>query len=455
MKIAKHQFNIIRLLLVGSVLWSCDDYLAVKPDAALAVPNSVKDYQALIDYQVRMNELYPAAGDVAADYYFLNDADWETIRDESRATYIWDPTAENEQDWRLAYETVFYANVILDGIDDAALEGLHETDRQHVKGSGFFIRGWTFYHLAQLFAPTYIPGDEQNEYGIPLRVTSDINESTQRATVGETYRQIEADLKSAARLLPHRAVLATRPSKLAAYAALSRMYLIMQRYEESLAYADSCLSIQSTLLDFNQLDTLADNAFGTLNQEVLFTALLTTYPLAHEPARARVDTALIRSYQPSDLRLPVFFTTRPDSSWQFKGSYEGSNYGVFAGLATDEVYLNKAEALIRLGQWQEGLAVLDKLLVTRHQTGRYEPADVDNGEAALDLVLQERRKELVFRGGVRWSDLRRLNLEERFETTLTRMIGGEVYTLPPGDPRYTFLIPSNIINLSGINQNPR
>src|SRR5690606_4337496 len=106
--------------------------------------------------------------------------------------------------------------------------------------------------------------------------------------------------------------------------------------------ADSCLSIQSDLLDFNQLDTLADNAFGTLNKEVLFTALLTTYPLAHEPARARVDTALISSYLPGDLRLPIFFTTRSDSSWQFKGSYEGSNYGVFAGLATDEVYLNKA-----------------------------------------------------------------------------------------------------------------
>ena len=442
-------------MFVCFIVWSCDEYLAEKPDAALAVPNSVKDYQALVDYQQIMNEMCPAAGDVAADYYFLNNEDWETIREESRGTYIWDPTVENEEDWRIAYVKVFYANVILDGIDEAMLDGLQERDRQQVKGSGYFIRGWAFYQLAQLFAPPYTSSNEQSEYGIPLRLTSDINEPIRRSTVGETYRQIEADLKNAARLLPPRAVLATRPSKAAAFAALSRMYLTMQRYEDALAYADSCLSIQSELLDFNQLDTLAGNAFGTLNKEVLFTALLTTYPLAHEPSRARVDTALLKLYQPGDLRLPIFFTTRQDGSWQFKGSYEGSNYGVFAGLTVDEVYLNKAEALIRLGQWREGLSVLDQLLLTRYQVGEYEPAEIHKQDDALYLVLQERHKELVFRGGIRWSDLRRLNLESQFDTTLTREIGGEVYTLPPNDLRYTFLIPSDVINLSGIKQNPR
>lgn len=437
------------------IFGACEEYLGEKPNSALAIPGSVKDYQALVDYQLRMNQIYPAAGDVAADYYFLNDADWANIREESRATYIWDAHVENEADWLAAYLKIFYANVILEGVDEASLDGLHESDRRNVKGSGYFLRGWLFYHLAQLFAQPYAADQESNEYGIPLRMTSDINEPTRRATVGDTYRQIEADLKAAARLLPPLAVLATRPSKAAAYAALGRLYLVMERYEEALAYADSCLAIQPQLLDYNALDTLANNAFGALNAEVLFDAVLDGAPLAHDPARARVDTNLYRLYQHDDLRLSIFYASRPDGSLQFKGSYEGTNLGIFSGLATDEVYLIKAEALIRLGQWQSGLRVLDDLLRTRWRVGKYTPMSAENEEEALSLVLQERQKELAFRGGIRWSDLRRLNKDERFRITLTRVVNGEVYNLPPGDPRYTFLIPSTVIGPSGINQNPR
>ena len=40
------------------------------------------------------------------------------------------------------------------------------------------------------------------DLGLVLRMTSDINEPTKRATVQETYYQIIKDLKEAAELLP-------------------------------------------------------------------------------------------------------------------------------------------------------------------------------------------------------------------------------------------------------------
>ena len=58
-------------------------------------------------------------------------------------------------------------------------------------------------------------------------------------------------------------------------------------------------------------------------------------------------------------------------------------------------------------------------------------------------------------GQMRWEDLRRLNKEPRFATTLQRVSKGTTYTLAPNDPKYTFPIPDIEITLSGIPQNPR
>src|SRR5690606_36483702 len=103
-------------------------------------------------------------------------------------------------------------------------------------------------------------------------------------------------------------------------------------------------------------------------------------------------------------------------------------------------------------------ADLNRLLETRWQVGTYVPFHADNQEDALRSILGERRKELIFRG-VRWSDLRRLNRDERFSTTLIRVIddgtSSTTYTLPPNDLGYTHLIPQEVILRTGMQQNPR
>lgn len=88
----------------------------------------------------------------------------------------------------------------------------------------------------------------------------------------------------------------------------------------------------------------------------------------------------------------------------------------------------------------------------------YVPFVAVNALDALKQVLNERRKELVFRG-LRFADLRRLNSDSRFATTLTRKltIGGleQTYSLPPNDPRYTLLIPELVMQSTNMIQNPR
>lgn len=451
--------SIKKILGLGIIVFcmaACESYLAEKPSSSLAIPSTVEDFQALVDYQARMNEYYPDCGDNASDYFYLNAADWSARPEWGRDTYVWNAQADASRDWLVCYEKIFYTNTILEGIDDAALGGLNEIDRRHVKGSAFFLRGWTYLHLAPLFTPAYDASLANSPYGLPLRLTPDINAETIRSSLGDTYAQIESDLLAAIRLLPEKPVLATRPSKAAAHAALARMYLMMGQFEDALTHADLCLAIQSELMDYNTIDTSVFNSFDELNPEVIFHTELQGQSGLLAPSYARVDTSLIQLYSPGDLRLPVFYTKRPDGSWQFKGSYEGTNYTVFAGLATDEVYLIKAECMIRLGDLSNGIEVMRKLLVNRWRKGASpELNGIVDSEAALEFVLMERRRELAFRGGIRWADLKRLNKDERFAKVLIRDIDGVTYELEPNDPRYSFLIPTEVVLMSGVLQNER
>jgi len=93
-------------------------------------------------------------------------------------------------------------------------------------------------------------------------------------------------------------------------------------------------------------------------------------------------------------------------------------------------------------------------LAKRWLTGYFIPLSVATPNEALEIILQERRKELVFRG-LRWFDLKRLNKDPRFAVTLKRVIEDKEYILPPNDNKYLFPIPSAVIEMTGIKQNPR
>src|SRR3546814_19778884 len=105
-----------------------------------------------------------------------------------------------------------------------------------------------------------------------LRITTDISEASTRSSIQDTYDFILSDLKDAVPYLPQRQELATRPSRAAAYGLLARTYLSMREYERAGNYADSCLMIQSELIDFNTTivippDTDAQNPFAPIDIE--------------------------------------------------------------------------------------------------------------------------------------------------------------------------------------------
>ncbi|MBK1442667.1 RagB/SusD family nutrient uptake outer membrane protein [Parapedobacter sp. ISTM3] len=447
----KRSLNYLTCLLLTA---SCTEFLNEKPDRALAIPNSLQDLQAILDNETRNSNL-PDAGDIGSDYYYLDDRAWNGMNETIRANYSWLadlPPATNN--WYLNYQRIFDANVVLEAAGD--MDGIDGKtgDIDRIKGEAYFLRGWMFCQLAQLFSPPFGADDQNTPLGIPLRLTPDINDVSYRSTVTETYRQIISDLNAAVQLLPDASAYKTRPGKAAAYAALSRTYLAMRDYESAFLYADSCLAIHNALLDYNQLDSTKSNPFEPLNAEVIYHARFFSIPLFN--STARVDSNLYSLYDEADLRKQLFYHTNNAGVTGFYGDYSGSVSGPsFAGIATDEILLTRAECLVRMGRIDEGVRDLNMLLRNRISTDAFHELSFAEGHDALDRILIERRKELAFRGGIRWMDLRRLNKEGRHEERLIRRINGEEYILEPNDARYTWLIPFEVVQITGMAQNPR
>jgi hypothetical protein len=459
----------ILAFLFTALNFSCKKLLDVKQSNKQILLTTAADCQLLLDDYAVMNENYPSDGELSAGDFYLNATGYASTAVETQTLYTWVPTAlrssANPQ-WVDPYNVVYNANLVLE-----CVAKIHDDTSQatldYVKGSALFFRSFAFWNEAQLYAQPYDSSTAAQDPGIPLRLSSDINTKTTRSTVQQTYDQIIGDLKQSAALMANTSSVASRPSKAAAYAMLARVYLANGDYPDALNAAGAALQINSQLIDYNTLNPSSSTIFSPrFNKEDIFHSVMTPEPAMQPGASfalmARIDSALAASYVPNDLRGIVFISSNGDGTFRFVGNYEPTYYyaDFFDGLAVDELYLIHAECYARAGNASAAMTDLNTLLRTRWRTNTYTDMTYSSADDALAKILVERRKELLMRG-LRWSDLRRLNKDPRFKIDLTRTIkdaNGNIQvsaTLPAGDPRYTLLIPQEVINNSGIPQNAR
>jgi len=447
--------NKIKTIALGSLIFcvvGCTKYLDAIPDQGLTVPQTLADFQQMLENEKMFNNA-PALGEFGTDDIALPDDILATrnIAFQNGYLYAKDIFAGLvNQDWNNAYEKIYYANIVLAGIDRIEEKNVAGTDINFVKGWALFCRANAFYDLQEIFGQPYRPSTAASDLGIPLKLGTNLTEQVARSTVQDTYQRIIDDLEEAAVLLPVEVSKVNRsmPSKSAAYGLLARVYLMTQNYVHSLRSANSSLALYNTLVDYNTINTTVRQPFNPLLDEIIYHSL----QLAYLPIGCPMDNALYDSYHTNDLRKILFFNNTTNTV-AFKGYYSGSSIA-HNGLATDEIYLTQAECNARLGDSQKALDALNTLLVKRYKTGLYIPYTLINTPDVLKLVLTERRKECVFRN-LRWPDLRRLNQDTRFAKTINHTYKGITYQLLPNDPKYTFPIPDEEVRLSGIQQNNR
>lgn len=446
-------YNRILLGLILLCLQSCSNFLETKPDTKLAIPNTFEDCQALLDGYGTINMGYPYVGELCADNFSISADNWSSLGDyEDRMLYIWDKeTAPVITQWASPYQAVYIANQVLSILKELPVG----TRREQLEGAAYFYRAYALFSLAEIFAA--VPqknGSNGDIPALPYRTSPNVEEKSVRVTLKEYFDLLLKDLEQAENLLPVINGLPSRPSKTAVAALFSRIYLYMQDYEKALFYTNKALVNNSMLMDYNTLSVDEESPFKQFNDEVIFQAISTgTYTYYYTVWK--VDPDFFQSYADHDLRKNLLFMENEDSTFSFKGNYDGEfNQAPFSGLAVDELILTKAECLVRSNQINEALTSLNRLLEKRYRRETFEPIAVQDASQLLQIILNERRKELVMRQR-RWSDLKRLNLNSQTATILKRQIGDKEYQLLPNDPFYTFLIPQEIINNSTLTQTIR
>lgn len=453
----------IYIVVLGMIPFtSCSKtWLDEKPNQALAVPNTISDLNKILENTEMFNMYYPNLGESGTDNYYLTEDAWNSILENYRNIYKWSNTSDfyaggDPVDWRRSYTRVFYCNTMLEQIEKIPMTDINSQDWKTIKGSALFFRAFSFYGTAQIFSVPYNKSSAETDLGIIIRLSSNLNVPASRSTIQDTYNQITGDLVSAAELLPPVSdQFKTRPSKQAALAILARVYLSMENYDSALVFANQALNIRDELLDYNTLGpggfTLPELKYNKeviLHTEAEYSALT---PIL--PAYATVDTTIYNMYDDNDLRKSIFFRVRSGRRY-FRGNYSGNAF-MFTGPAIDELYLISAECNARKSNIQLAMDDLNTLVQTRWANSvTYSEITATDETDALTKILTERRKQLYLRD-LRWSDLRRLNRDERFKTSLTRIIDGSNYNLEPSDNRYVYPIPNSEILFNKIPQNPR
>lgn len=439
------------ILLVAFIACSgCNKFLEEKPRQKLATISTKDDLWALLNNENIFNAM-TLVGEDLSDNYYLTDNTWNSIANISiRNKYTWEVSANDDVAWSMLYHRVYYANVVLESVGTIR-DKLSDADYREIVAVAKFYRSLSFFELMNLFSLPYNGKSNGDKLGIPLRTSSDINVKFERSAISECYEQIIGDLEDCMEDLPLLPQIKTRPSRLAVWALLARVYLSIGNYGRAVEYSRLVIEKKPELLNYAIIDEKKENPFGRYNAEVIHST--SNYSQLITRQNCYVDTVLYAAYSDGDYRKKLYFVEEGEKKVKFRGSFAEDNDIQFTGSTIGEIYLTFAEASLMIeGKKEDGIEKLNYFLESRYETSK--SPDIPNGEEELrDLILSERRKELVFRNR-RYEDVRRLNLEG-YNITFTRKLAGREYLLKPNALAYALLIPLEAINYSGIIQNSR
>jgi tetratricopeptide (TPR) repeat protein len=440
------------------LLWNtgCRKYVEVTPIGKRALVNT-QDYQLLLQYStdILKSASFPL---IAADDYGVSDTNFETnMRTVTGAVYTWATTFVGDQedpDWSVLYKQIYVYNQIIGGVRES--EGGTAAQKEMIRSEALVQRAYSYLILVNCYARHYNKATAATDPGVPLLLQPDLFAKLNRASVQAVYDQVMSDLQEAVPALPDQATINLLPSATAAYAVMARASLYMADYANAAKYADSALARQSTLTDLRLYkDNIVNLPRLYKDPEVMLAK--TTIALGEVYA---LNPDLLALFGTGDLRYEMFTADGSSFPW---ASFPGRGYWrtrlseteAWTGPSVAEMMLIKAECAARNGQAADAVDQLNKLRVTRFTAESYADVSAATPEAALRLVLDERRRELMGTG-LRWFDQKRLNLETAFATTVTRTYLGETFTLQPNSNRYVFPIATKYIQFNPeIEQNPR
>lgn len=148
--------------------------------------------------------------------------------------------------WTSGYQAIVGCNKMIALTTEGESE---ETDQ--LIGENYYLRAYAYFELVNVFGRPYNQG--RDNLGVPLKLSSQIDDLPDRNTVGEVYDQVLADLLKAESLMSVNKS-NSYATKEAAQALLSRVYLYMEENQKSIDYANKVISSgRYNLLSTDQL----------------------------------------------------------------------------------------------------------------------------------------------------------------------------------------------------------
>ncbi|MBO9572268.1 MAG: RagB/SusD family nutrient uptake outer membrane protein, partial [Chitinophagaceae bacterium] len=343
---------------------------------------------------------------------------------------------------------------------NAAFEGLNNNDkitpavRKQLLGEVYFLRGWLFFYLSNLY------GD------VPLPVGTDpeVNRLLPRSSRQEVMLFIIENLEQAQELLSPDFVNAqlipyspgteerTRPTKWAAKAMLARMYLYTEQWAKAEAEANTIIDNGALfgMVPLNEI-FLKNSTEAIWQLQPVFagwnTAEARRFKLSAFPEGLSMEKQvylsqfMLDAFEAGDQRRSQWVDSFTDANntYYFPAKYK---VGEFDGAATSagslteysmalrlsEQYLIRAEARARQNNLTGAIADLD---IIRQRAELPLIAETNPGisqDNLLTAILHERQVELFTEWGHRWFDLKRVGKVDEVMSVVTPLKGGSWQT---------------------------
>lgn len=443
-------FSALFLVFLTVITIGCKkDYLDIKPKGKV-IPSSYKDYRLILN---NTNDLLSSYGEdeLATDNVEFYEAQGLSyLGNISYKLHTWQnnvyTASDDDGEWGNLYKQIYLSNVVLDGMTSAK-DGA-ERDRNQLIGEALVHRSFAYFSLVNIYGAQYDPASSATDLGVPLLLVPDINAKLERGSVKAVYDQIFSDLTKATTLLETVSTSSYEPSLPAAYAMLARASLQITKFDDALKYASKALELRNKLIDYNNYTANPSSDFpqNRDNPECIF---IKTVSNSYSWFSVSKDLQNVFKSSQTDLRYQILFNSTQEPFvgypyyWGEFLSYDSRS----VGLTVPEMYIIKAECEARAGMATEAMKDINLLRVNRILKTEYAPLTAATPDEALLKVLDERRRELCFRG-LRLFDLKRLNKEPRFAKTLTHTYKGQQFELKANDYRYQFPIALKYTNMN-------
>lgn len=344
--------------------------------------------------------------------------------------YIWSQQAVNATDedlneksvcanglWRNGgYSIIRSCDFVLEEIGKYRNENPEKADK--IKGEILALRAMIHFRLVNIFAQPYKFTPDASHLGIPYITFSDITVQYQRKSVKEVYDLIIADFNEALTLLPQKITDTRKMNRAAVKGLLARTYLfkedfstarqlseeLIQQYPPiaiSEGYPDAVykhlpIEQNEVLFQLTPINISSSNASRYLSQYLRYTPSILFHPTK--------DIVEIIRENPNDIRSSwITVSGMNDIVTKFPRGvgneapaprFAENNYYPCL-IRSSELTLTAAEAAARLNQ--EDIARKHLNDIRKRADHSIEPV-LATGQALLDSIYKERRKELCFEG---------------------------------------------------------